>query len=536
MAAGLCRSGYQYGSAQAISEAEATPSLLTEPGRILLVTEVSFKNTQADWLKLYYQSPSHTPANLKGLAFKDDSIFKKVDTDFWISSGTTVTLNFKNNQTDFPPVLNTTHTGLTGTTEQIIILDQNGKPLDAVCWTSSKPTSSEIIDLQELFDQKAWVDNNIQSCIPSDNIKAGQTIIRHNLDDTNSAGDWSIKQEETSEDTPATAQTGVQTMSGQSSQIITGPANTIPVIKTTNTTSSTAAIPKKSSGTTSKTSTKPKTTAAKTSAKKTTTSSKYKNGNLSESVIFSEIYPNPTKEDNQVEWVELFNSGGEDVNLGNWQLDDAEGGSKPFTLTDKTIIKAGSALLIDSKQSKLSLANTSDQVRLFNYQGDLISQIEYDESIKGQSYALINIENAKSEWLWTKDKTPGAPNPVYREISAAISEEPVFEAQSHFKIITTDNNTGIRAEATIYFDEDTIQAPLAKLTFTKGSEGKFLCSINPDKSLKLIKYQITTPAAAGQETTLEMPAIWIFAGCLLAAGIIIIMIKTRRGISPVQAK
>lgn len=226
--------------------------------------------------------------------------------------------------------------------------------------------------------------------------------------------------------------------------------------------------------------------------------------------------PNPKGTDTKNEWIELYNKGQTDVNLGNWQLDDIEDGSKPYLIPDTAIIKAKEALLIKSDESKLSLGNTQDQVRLFNFKNELIDSINYEETPEGQSYASITITKedgfqnstdtqANSEiglptnfpvdseshnsqqrtWLWLKDPTPGQPNPEYLEVEGEISNEPDFGQNYSFEI-----KTGKGEIKKIIFSEAVIAAPLAKISFQKGAKVKIEVTATKDQTYDLKKYEI----------------------------------------------
>ncbi len=99
--------------AQTISENLATPETFAEPGAKLLITEANIKNKTADWIEIFYSSPSGKPFNIKGFKFQDDGIFKTVDGDYWIESGGYVLVQFKNQAPDDQSkhVINTTRSG-----------------------------------------------------------------------------------------------------------------------------------------------------------------------------------------------------------------------------------------------------------------------------------------------------------------------------------------------------------------------------------------------------------------------------------------
>jgi PKD repeat protein len=122
-------------------------------------------------------------------------------------------------------------------------------------------------------------------------------------------------------------------------------------------------------------------------------------------IIINEALPNPEGSDSE-EWIELFNAGENDVDLSGWQLDDGEGGSKPYKIPDGIIIGKNDFLVFQKEKIKLALNNTFDSIRLINPMGEIISETNYDEVPEGASWARDDNDN----WQWTTALTPGEKN------------------------------------------------------------------------------------------------------------------------------
>lgn len=102
----------------------------------------------------------------------------------------------------------------------------------------------------------------------------------------------------------------------------------------------------------------------------------------------SEIMPNPDGDDSGQEWIELLNTSDRTQSLCNVFLDDAEGGSTPFSLTGRSIEPHGLLLLPDTV-TKLVLGNTTDSARLLDADGNVLEEISYDHPPAGKSYSRI---------------------------------------------------------------------------------------------------------------------------------------------------
>ena len=494
---------YSVAKAQTLFEQEATPSVISEPDAKIIIMEVNIKNSEADWIKMLYKSPSNKPINLKNISFADDKIFKTIENDFVIASGQEILLTFKSDKEDEMPYLYTSQSGLTGTTEQFGVYDNNGRIQDAICWTSSKPTTSEISDQTELYEQEGWISDNIASCILSDQITTNESIVRIGQIDTNSAADWqtptAILQpaETAAEEKPETP--SIQPL--QKTTLIA--EENVELVELTESTNSNYEIletpdiiainnPKVSASSAKSKSSKSK------SKSKSTKKIIYNNGNLSSNIIISEILPNPDGDDSKKEWIELTNKSEEDINLGNWQLDDSEDGSKPYAIPDSITIKSGESIIITNAESKLSLGNKEDAVRLFNYNEELIDEITYEESPSGQSYSQVTIngenEESKDEWIWTANQTPAQNNPVFIQFTGIVTKEAEFKEIYNFEVKNKDDETKI-----IKFDEALIAGPLAKVTFAMGSTILITAEQTEDNIFELKKFEILAKGSEGAD-------------------------------------
>lgn len=139
-----------------------------------------------------------------------------------------------------------------------------------------------------------------------------------------------------------------------------------------------------------------------------------------EGVRISEFIPDPTGKDEEGEWIELENTMSENVSLCGWELDDFDGGSKPFFL-DTFVIPPKGFLLLPRRETKIALNNSDDSVRLFQPGGNLIEEISYGKSEDGESYAL----RSDGIFVWTPFPTPGSSN-RFREVAKRFEEETVI--------------------------------------------------------------------------------------------------------------
>jgi len=134
-----------------------------------------------------------------------------------------------------------------------------------------------------------------------------------------------------------------------------------------------------------------------------------------DSIIINEFLPNPEGSDSDGEFIELYNQGSGEVNLINWQIDDSEEGSKPYTFDIDLWLGSGRYYVLERAESGLVLNNAIDAVRLFNNLNELVEEIEYEQAVGGEAYA----RGRNGKWFWTTVATPGEEN----IISVAKNEE-----------------------------------------------------------------------------------------------------------------
>ncbi|MFH1326053.1 MAG: lamin tail domain-containing protein [Candidatus Falkowbacteria bacterium] len=141
----------------------------------------------------------------------------------------------------------------------------------------------------------------------------------------------------------------------------------------------------------------------------------------SNKIIINEILPNPTGSDEADEWVELKNTGDEEVDVNGWKISDATAKIYMIKTDDflTTIIPAQGYFLIKREVSNIALNNSSgDLVELFWPNEELADQVEYSGKAEEEmSFARDEDHANKSEaseamWSWTTIPTPEEKNEI----------------------------------------------------------------------------------------------------------------------------
>ncbi|MBP9758433.1 lamin tail domain-containing protein [Candidatus Dojkabacteria bacterium] len=142
-------------------------------------------------------------------------------------------------------------------------------------------------------------------------------------------------------------------------------------------------------------------------------------------VRINEIYPSPNT--GETEWLEIFNYGNEEVNLENFVLKDETG----IHTISNTKLAANSYFVIEDPDLKVSLNNTGDLIKLFNPNGELVSELIYTSTDKGVSNIIYNAQIVK-----TNTPTKGTINIVTTQVAI---EDPIKEPIADENTVGIDN-------------------------------------------------------------------------------------------------
>jgi len=155
----------------------------------------------------------------------------------------------------------------------------------------------------------------------------------------------------------------------------------------------------------------------------------------SSDIIINEILPHPSGDEDNGEFIELFNKSNVEVDLEGWSLGDSSTRKYSLKKADKAndgiasssqapprndnIIKPQGYFVVYRKDSKIALNNSGDEVKLY-YPGidSPIQTVKYEKATEGQSYNLINATSTVFKWDWSEIITPAAANVI------KISHEP----------------------------------------------------------------------------------------------------------------
>ncbi|MDG1949378.1 MAG: lamin tail domain-containing protein [bacterium] len=109
----------------------------------------------------------------------------------------------------------------------------------------------------------------------------------------------------------------------------------------------------------------------------------------------SSIYPNTHGSDETEEYLELKNSGTETVTLDGWKVSDASG--KKYVFKNQVQVAPGEVLRLNRTETKIALNNTAETIMLHAPNKELIDQVSYTKSTKGETY-----NRNGDTWTWSQ--------------------------------------------------------------------------------------------------------------------------------------
>ncbi|MDO8557924.1 MAG: lamin tail domain-containing protein [bacterium] len=193
-------------------------------------------------------------------------------------------------------------------------------------------------------------------------------------------------------------------------------------------------------------------------------------------IHINEFLPNTAGTDAEEEWIELWNESAEQVDISGWKLDDAEGGSQPYTILQGTLISGGSYAVFFRKITAIALNNDTDAVRLLTPGGQVYESVSYEKPPQGAS--SNRLSQGTFVWSWTP--TPGQKNIITG--AQAVSQESTFPASPSPHAVSPTPSVSANAKAT----EASVSPAIAKTGYLPAS------SSGPDKQEGSSKVSVGT--------------------------------------------
>lgn len=168
-------------------------------------------------------------------------------------------------------------------------------------------------------------------------------------------------------------------------------------------------------------------------------SEKPKPKEYSKEIRINEILPNPSENESDEEYIEIYNSSKKDIDLNGWILKDSSKGGK-FVFLEETIIESKDFLVVYREDFGFSLNNTGrESVYILNPNEEEVFSISYEKALEDVSY---NFNDEKGGWEWSSILTPGKKNEFEKvpDVSVKISKKMYKNLKADFEVIIGDRD------------------------------------------------------------------------------------------------
>lgn len=156
-----------------------------------------------------------------------------------------------------------------------------------------------------------------------------------------------------------------------------------------------------------------------------------------EPVVINEFLPQPRADyngdgviDSGDEFIELINLGSVAVTLNNYRLDDQQGDSGPYTITNVTL-QPGTRMAFFASQTGILLSNGGDSVRLFKPSGQIADAFTYGV-VKEPDRSWCRYPDGRftvarqSNWTFGCQPSPGKLNQLASTEKIGMDERPLI--------------------------------------------------------------------------------------------------------------
>jgi hypothetical protein len=140
-------------------------------------------------------------------------------------------------------------------------------------------------------------------------------------------------------------------------------------------------------------------------------------------------------------WVELFNTGDEDVDISNWRIGDSDYDSAWILTGDDLIVPANGYFLIycdkgaTGVHTDFRIDSGKAAVALFNAEGTTVDQVSFKKQ-PAPNIAYGRISDAASDWRYFITATPGAANEgTTIKSNSTILPAPIFSREGFVGVV-----------------------------------------------------------------------------------------------------
>ena len=240
---------------------------------------------------------------------------------------------------------------------------------------------------------------------------------------------------------------------------------------------------------------------------------------------FSSLYPNTTGDDELEEYIELTNTGDEQIDLLGWTIED--GSTDFYIISESQIVEPQDTKKIMRADSGIALNNTGDTLELRDPNEEVVDTVSYGNAAKGSTYTFMN-----DAWTWsgTVSVTEAVTTSSSTSAARTVSSAPASSASLKIQTLTIEQSKnlsdgkrvrvqgvitvlpGVFARQTFYVMDETggIQIYFYDADFPELTIGQHIYvtgEMSTSHGERRIKIQVQTDIASAQQESTLIPVV-----------------------------
>ncbi len=200
-------------------------------------------------------------------------------------------------------------------------------------------------------------------------------------------------------------------------------------------------------------------------------------------VMSKDVDPKP-------DWIEVYNSGNEDVDISGYWLNDKPTSEGGFQIPNGTIIKAGGFYVVDSDESGESISSGGEDVSLSEPDGTVIDHTITPDMSSNVGLTWSREIDGVGEWM-ISSPSKGSSNGSAENTAPILVAEPLTEFTSVYAVTASDAD-GIASVKLVHMINDGVQSIDMALV-----DGEYKTSVPQAKVGDVVKYYVVATDKTG---------------------------------------
>ena len=194
--------------------------------------------------------------------------------------------------------------------------------------------------------------------------------------------------------------------------------------------------------------------------------------------------------DPKPDWIEVYNSGNEDVDISGYWLNDKPTSEGGFQIPNGTIIAAGGFYVVDSDESGESISSGGEDVSLSEPDGTVIDHTITPDMSSNVGLTWSREIDGVGEWM-ISSPSKGSSNGSAENTAPILIADPLTEFTSVYAVTASDAD-GIASVKLVHMINDGVQSIDMALV-----DGEYKTSVPQANVGDVVKYYVVATDKTG---------------------------------------